>query len=306
MSAPDRAGVSSPVQSNDFNDQVEEILRGSFDLHVHAGPDAYQERRMDALDTARAAHEAEMAGFVLKAHQVPTAQMAASLNRVYPGLSVAGAIALNREVGGLNADAVDTAANLGAAMVWMPTYGAEFSFGKLKQHPHLLAEYKNSVTAGPGLNLADDDGRLLPQVIDVLDIVRAHDMVIASGHVSPVEALALFEEANGMGVERMVATHPVGIATAGELRAMTELGAYVEHTFLSCMPGGHNTPERLVDSVRELGVERCVVTTDFGQPANPPPAEGMRMAIAALMEAGMTAEEVGTLVKDNPLRLVSR
>ena len=294
------------MQSNEFNEQVQDILRGSFDLHVHAGPDAYQERRMDALDTARAAHEAEMAGFVLKAHQTSTAQLATTLSRVYPGLSVAGAIVLNREVGGLNADAVDAAANLGARMVWMPTYSAEFSFGKLRQHPHLPAEYKDRVTAGPGIKLVAADGRLLPEVIDVLDVVKAHDMVIASGHVSPVESLALFKEANGVGIERLVATHPVGIATAEELRVMVELGAYVEHTFLSCMPGGGSTPERLVASVRELGIGRCVVTTDFGQPANPPPAEGMRMAIATLMEAGLTAEEVATLVKDNPLRLVRR
>ncbi len=49
-----------------MNETVEEILRGSYDLHVHAGPDPNQEHLLDALDTARHAHEAEMGGFVLK------------------------------------------------------------------------------------------------------------------------------------------------------------------------------------------------------------------------------------------------
>ncbi|MCH8310480.1 MAG: hypothetical protein IIB17_08300, partial [Chloroflexi bacterium] len=47
-----------------MNSQIEEILKGSFDLHVHASPDAGAERRLDALETARYAYEAEMSGFV--------------------------------------------------------------------------------------------------------------------------------------------------------------------------------------------------------------------------------------------------
>ena len=292
------------MQTNELTNQIEEILRGSFDLHVHAGPDAYQVRRMDALDTARVAHEAEMAGFVLKSHQTVTANLATTLNRVYPGLSVEGSITLNREVGGLNCSAIESAAKLGAKVVWMPTHSAEFSFGKLKQNPNLTAEYKDSFERGSGFKLTSDDGRLLEQAVDVIDVIKSHDLVMASGHISPVETLALFREGKTQGIERMIATHPVGIATPEELQAIVETGAFVEHTFLSCMPGGSSDPRELVASVRELGVEHCVVTTDFGQLANPPPAEGMRMAIAILLEMGLTGSEVTMLVKDNPLRLV--
>jgi hypothetical protein len=56
--------------------------------------------------------------------------------------------------------------------------------------------------------------------------------------------------------------------------------------------------------IRSLGVGNCIVTTDFGQWQNPPPAEGMRMAIAALLDAGMTSDEVTTLVKGNTAQLV--
>lgn len=297
---------SYTVQTNELNKQIEEILRGSFDLHVHAGPDAYQARRMDALDTARVAHEAEMAGFVLKSHQTATANLATTLNRVYPGLMVEGSITLNREVGGLNCSAIESAAKLGATVVWMPTYSAEFSFDKLKQNPHLADEYKDSFERGSGFKLISDDGNLIEQVLDVIDVIKFYDLVIASGHVSPVETIALFQEAKAQGVERMIATNPVGIATFAELQAIVETGAFVEHTFLSCMPGGSKNPQELVASVRKLGVEHCVVTTNFGQPSNPPPAEGMRMAIAILLETGLTGNEITALIKDNPLRLVRR
>jgi hypothetical protein len=57
-------------------------------------------------------------------------------------------------------------------------------------------------------------------------------------------------------------------------------------------------------AVREIGVDRCIVTTDFGQWMNPPPAEGMRMAIAELLNAGMSDDEVTALVTNNPLGLI--
>lgn len=279
------------MPAEDMNRKVDEILTGAFDLHVHAGPDSSQARRLDALDAARYAQEYEMAGFVLKSHDYPTAPLAHALTRVYPGLRVAGSIALNKQVGGLNPDAVQVAADLGARVVWMPTLGADF--------------YLTSRGQGPGLRLTDDSGGLLAEVEDILDIVQHRDLVLASGHVSPSESLALFEAAKSRGIGRMIATHPTGIASDEELHEMVALGVYVEWTFLSCMPSVNNTmPEAIASSVRTLGVERCVVTTDFGRWMDPPPAEGMRMAIAALLEAGLEPEEVSTLVKANPLRLV--
>ena len=71
-----------------MNEQIEEVLRGSYDLHVHAAPDGSQERRMDALEVARYAYEAEMGGFVLKSHDYNTAPLTYALNQIYPGLNV--------------------------------------------------------------------------------------------------------------------------------------------------------------------------------------------------------------------------
>ena len=271
---------------------IEDILRGSFDLHVHAGPDPGRERRMDAMDTARAAYEAEMGGFVLKSHDHPTAPLAYALNRMYPGLEVAGAIALNEAVGGLNPSAVRAAAELNARVVWMPTFSADF--------------YRASHGQGPGISLWARHGVLRPEVLDILDIVADSGMVLASGHVSPEEAIELFTRAVERGVSRMIATHPAGIATDEQMREMTSLGAYIEYTFLACMPSRMTmTVAELADAIRETGPDHCVLTTDFGQPENPPPAEGMRMAIASLLQAGLTSEEITKVVKDNPLRLVS-
>ena len=279
------------MSERELSSKVEGILRGSFDLHVHARPDPEGRLRMDALDTGRHAQEAEMAGFVLKSHYYPTAPVAEMLNRVYPGLRVAGSVTLNREVGGLNPDAVQAAADLGARIVWMPTLSADFWLAREGR--------------GPGLRLLDEAGGLLPPVLEILETVRRHDMALATGHVSPQESLTLLDAAKDLGVRRLIVTHPVGLASTEELRAMVALGARVELTFLSCMPSrNQNTPADLVSVVRTLGTDNCVVTTDFGQWMNPPPAEGMRMAIAELLNAGLGPDEVEALVKTNPLELV--
>ena len=273
-----------------MNEQIEETLRGSYDLHVNAAPDGSQQRRMDALEVARCAYEAEMGGFVLKSNDYNTTPLTYALNQMYPGLNVFGAITLNRSVGGINPDAVQVAADLGAQVVWMPTHSADF---RLQEQ------------GDEGIRVADDKGNLCQGVNEVLEIVASNDLTLASGHISPAEATVLFEQAKTHGVQRMIATHADGAATLEEQRRMIALGAYAEYTFLSCMPvQARITPKQMVEAIRGLGVGNCIVTTDFGQWQNPPPAEGMRMAIAALLDAGMNSDDVTLLVKSNPAQLL--
>ena len=154
-----------------MNEQIEEILRGAYDLHVHAAPDGKQQRRMDALEVARCAYEAEMGGFVLKSHDYNTAPLTYALNQMYPGLSVFGAIALNRSVGGINPDAVQVAVDLGAQVVVgcphsLPTSGSEGGIVKAFAWRMTTAI---SATA----------------VHEVLEINRRRRMTLASGHISP-------------------------------------------------------------------------------------------------------------------------
>ena len=100
-------------------------MKGAIDLHVHCQPDPENSLRMDGLDTARYAHEAEMAGFVLKSHYYLTTPVAKILMRAYPGLKVFGSITLNKEIGGLNPDAVESSALIGTKVIWMPTFSAK-------------------------------------------------------------------------------------------------------------------------------------------------------------------------------------
>ena len=134
-----RAQRGGPVSAPEPSAAARELVRGAMDVHVHIAPDVV-ERRIDDVSLARRFEELGLAGFVLKSHYTSTAERAAVVRGVVPGIHVLGAIVLNRAVGGINPLAVELAAREGARTVWMPTVDSP------NEREHLAA-------AGPGANL---------------------------------------------------------------------------------------------------------------------------------------------------------
>ncbi len=61
---------------------------------------------------------------------------------------------------------------------------------------------------------------------------------------------------------------------------------------------------KIVEAVRAVGAERCILSTDLGQDWNPPPAEGMRMMVGTLLRCKLSIEEIELMVKVDPARLL--
>ena len=74
--------------------KVDKLLHGSIDMHVHAGPDVFIERRMDALQVAVLAREYGMRGIVLKSHSYLTAPVSYIVNQVVPEVATFGSLCL--------------------------------------------------------------------------------------------------------------------------------------------------------------------------------------------------------------------
>ena len=53
------------------------------------------------------------------------------------------------------------------------------------------------------------------------------------------------------------------------------------------------------------GAEACLVSTDLGQAANPPVAEGLADFAQRLLGAGFSVDEVRRMAVDNPGRLLA-
>jgi len=279
-------------------DTIERLVQGSIDMHVHHGPDARIGRRVDALQAALQAEEAGMRAIVLKNHDYPTAPLAHIVNQHVRNLTVFGSICLDFTIGGLNPSAVETSAMLGAKVVWMPTFSSANDRAKLG-------------FSGEGIKIINENSKIVPAVQEVLDIIKSNDMVLATGHISADEAFALVDEAGQRGVGKIVVTHPLEIRFGATLSIeeqtrMADKGAYIEHCFICTMPSADRLdPMRIVEAVRAVGAERCILTTDFGQYWNPPPVEGMRMMIATFLRCGLSTEEIELMIKTNPARLLS-
>jgi predicted TIM-barrel fold metal-dependent hydrolase len=63
-------------------------------------------------------------------------------------------------------------------------------------------------------------------------------------------------------------------------------------------------PKPMVEAIRYVGAEHCIMSTDLGQYYNPPPAEGMRMFIALLLKNGISEREIELMAKKNPAKLL--
>jgi hypothetical protein len=56
-------------------------------------------------------------------------------------------------------------------------------------------------------------------------------------------------------------------------------------------------------AIRATGPAHSVLSTDMGQPANPPVEDGLAIVADRLLAAGFTEEEVRTMVVTNSVRL---
>ena len=275
---------------------VDRLMEDAVDIHVHFAPDPRAERRCDAVDVAQSAKSMGMRGVVFKSHEYPTQPVAYTVGKMIPGISLIGGVSLDVEVGGLNPMAVEASAKMGGRVVWMPTFSARVD----RQRRGLDG----------GIYILDGRGRLLPEAYTILETIKEHDMVLATGHLSTQESMVLVEEARNLGIHRIVVTHASTMSfwtgmTVEDMRALAKMGAYIEHCIHVMMPLTHRlSPYELAEMLQAIGTEQCIVSTDFGQVYHPIPAEGLRMGIATLLQTGMEEVEVGMMVKDNPSRLL--
>ena len=138
---------------------------------------------------------------VLKSHEGSTVERAAAVG----GDGVYGGVVLNSPMGGANPDAVEVAARLGGRVVWMPTVSSA-------THKAGAASPELNVHQGFELRLVEVfDGATAAAAAgyDVLDVVAAHDLVLASGHLSADETVRLFRAATARGVHRLLVNHPM-------------------------------------------------------------------------------------------------
>ena len=167
-------------------------VKGIYDVHVHTAPDVSKRKFTDPELAARLEAKG-MAGFLVKNHFTETAARAALLQAQFPKLKIIGGIVLNRTVGILTLRR-EIALSWGPQVVWLPTLEAR-SYQK-KKHPG-MSDQEAAALSPPWMTTAS----WVPGISEILDIVKAYDMVLATGHVSAEEGMAVLKAAHDKGIQ---------------------------------------------------------------------------------------------------------
>lgn len=289
-------------------------LEGAVDFHAHCGPSPIS-RWGDGYETARDAAEHGFDAIVLKEHFLPTVLGISQIDRLLTadglGIEVIGSIALNYTVGGFNPVAVATAIEAGAQVVWAPTADARQEArarGHLGVHQDIDLSDNPEYRTATGIGALTDDGSLRPAVRRCVEIVVERDVVLAVGHLSPPGIEAVVGYAANLGHDRIVVDHPtypVVNLSRDRQRRLAAKGATINLVCCSIAPATawQSAPD-LAATIRAIGVEHCMVSSDLGQVGNPSPAHGLALLAEILEFEGFSAADVRNLVEHTPKSLL--
>ena len=269
-------------------------IAGIIDVHFHVGPATVQsiDRALDAIEAAQIAERHGMRALVFKQHYLETASWAYLVSRMVPGIQLFGGIALNRSVGGLNPVAVENVATFPGGVgrvVYMPTFESE--------------HYNPGSPAAVPISR---NGRLLPEVYEVLDVMAEYDLGLSTGHSSPQESLMLVRAAKEKGIDQIYVQHPllarVGMSIEMQ-REAARMGALLEYVLGEAL-GTEEEFEHWAGSIREVGPENVLLSSDLGQRGRAIPPDGFRIVLPRLREAGFSQDEIDIMTKRNPARFL--
>jgi hypothetical protein len=256
------------------------LLDGAIDMHAHTAPALFPRPIYDT-DLAKVALDYRMRGFVLKDHDSATFHRAFYLKRQFPGLEPIGAIVLNRSVGGLNPAVVQAALQYGAKVIWMPSnhakHHAEY-FG-MPDYPQ-LGRSKPQLP-GPGVTVLDENGKLKPEVLSIVELVAEADACLCTGHLDLEEVRLLQDAAIDAGVSKFLVTHVNWALCKKDLDLQRELIA----------KGGW---------IMETKGDHIILSSDLGQGSGPPHPEGIRMLLYSLLDEGVPADYLQKMTQYNP------
>ena len=270
-----------------------QTMNGAIDMHAHSDPDGTP-RAIDAIDLARLAKSRGMRALVLKNHYEPTASLAYIVRKEVPGIEIFGGISLDLTVGGVNPAAVEWMTKVKGGygrVVWMPTFDSESQVKRQNQQRPFARVVK--------------DGKVVPEVVQVIGIIAKNNLVLETGHSSGAEALLLIQEAKRQGVQHVMVTHaltnPGGPLTLAEIQEAVKMGASIELVY---SPFNDAQLLKDVEVIRAVGVGSVVLSSDLGQPTNPLHPDGLLALYKGLVAHGLTVAEVDQMSKANPAKLL--
>jgi len=294
--------------NTELKGRIDALLVGAVDLHCHSGP-SVMPRDIDHIEALQQASAAGLRAVLFKDHYYSVTPVVRLLENHYQelGITMLSGVPLNNTTGGLNRYAVEHGLQLGANIVWMPTFSAGNHIRH--DHRHRSLPTTNEMLRPQMLTVVDDMGRIKDEVKFILGQIAQADAVLSAGHLHISEIWPLFEEAKARGVNRRLVQHPTFVIDAS-LRDIGELvsdGAFVEHSICMFVEDSRFKffdPETLDGLIKAGTVEQTILGSDLGQIDNPSPVEGFRSVIGLCIELGYDDDQIRAMIGGNAARLM--
>lgn len=281
-----------------------ELLQRAIDCHIHGYPD-FVHRSQDMIQIAVDASKAGMRALAFKDHWNISCNAAYLAQRHIDYLGEKGDLQHRVEVyggagtcHGMNPEYIRVALQYpNFKMIWFPTF-TSLGFWRGAGHPEK-----------GGVRLVNEDGEVLPEVVEIMRMAVEKKAGIGFGHTDFNELLPLAKKAKELGV-RATLDHPLlelNKLLLDEMKELADLGVYVGTYCQPMIPSLYQPvadPMETIRTIKEIGPERCIIGSDFGQVLHMDTIDGMRVFIRALLGCGIRPEEIAVMLKDNPARLM--
>ncbi|MCL4487451.1 MAG: amidohydrolase [Chloroflexi bacterium] len=294
----------TPAMTKIYPGIENELLKGAIDGHIHAYPD-FVHRSQDMIQIALDASKAGMRAIAFKDHWNVTGPAAYLTQRHIDHLVEKGELA-NRilvygGIGtcfGMNPEYVRIGLQYpNTKMIWFPTFT---SLGYRRGAGH--------IDQG-GVRLVSEQGEVLPEVVAIMKMAVEKRVGIGFGHTDFTELLPLAKKAQELGV-RAVLDHPLlelNRLLVDEMKELATLGVLVGTYCQPMIPSLYQPvldPVATVTTIKAVGAEHCLIGSDFGQVLHMDSIDGVRVFLRTLLAYGITAEEIRTMIQDNPAKLM--
>lgn len=295
-------------------------LAGAVDMHAHG-----HVGQQDPLGVCHLASRSGMGGILWKTlhdFQAPWRSYAdlteklthwAETEGIPPVRCFFGAMT-EPQCGGPTMERVRDAVEHGAAAIWLPVLMSVHSITRIGVGP---SQFLGRDTFSPPVPEAEaralggvsllDNGRLRPEIRDVVHYVAERDVILSFGHASPAEAAALAEEAQRIGFRKCMIDHPLSEVrdlTVDDMRQLAAAGVWFNWTYDELSPMLGVEPQTMVDAIVAVGPEHSLISSDAGDPVLPHSVECMRLMFATLQSFGLPHETVEQMAVSNPHQLL--
>ena len=194
----------------------------------------------------------------------------------------------------------------GGKVVWMPTmhsrchadfYGTTTGYGFIQGTTLRPAEQP--------ISILNEDGSVRDDVLQVVSLVAEYDAILATAHISKLEASALLDAARDIGLRKFLITHPhfkFLDYSDDELVSLAERGAILElcSGTVQTIPA-YTTVQVVAQTIKAVGAKHCIISSDTGSPRKPTPPETTAAYLYCLRVLGIPEDELHIMAVEAPL-----